>query len=197
MNDPASRTLVMKFGGTSVGSPAAMSQMAEIIRDARRDWPRVVVVVSALTGVTDLLLKQAGLAANGDVSGLHGAVAELQRRHAEIVDALALDERRADVKAEVDGLIAEFEVLCRAVAVLGEASPRAHGCDCFLGRTPVGPPGRRSCDCPGAAGRGGGCDAVGGDERPVHIGGAGSGGDHPENPPGAAAAAGRMGLCRW
>ncbi len=85
------RTLVMKFGGTSVGSPAAMRQMAEIVRDTRRNWPRVVVVASALTGVTDLLLRQAGQAAAGDLSGLNDAVAELQRRHAEIVDALALD----------------------------------------------------------------------------------------------------------
>jgi len=125
MNDPAVRTVVMKFGGTSVGSPAAMSQMAEIVRDTRRDWPRVVVVVSALARVTDLLLKQAHQAAECDVSGLTDAVEELQRRHTEIIDALALDERRAEVKAAVEGLIAEFEVLCRAISVLGEASPRA------------------------------------------------------------------------
>jgi aspartate kinase len=125
MNDPVRRTLVMKFGGTSVGSPAAMRQMAEIVRDSRRDWPRVVVVVSALTGVTDLLLKQASQAAAGDVSGLLDAVAELRRRHTEMIMALALPERQAAVQAEVSGLIADFEVLCRAIAVLGEATPRA------------------------------------------------------------------------
>ncbi len=119
------QTLVMKFGGTSVGSPAAMSQMAEIVRDTRRDWPRVVVVVSALTRVTDLLLKQAHQAAACDLSGLANSVEELQRRHFEIIDELALDERQTQVKAEVEGLISEFEVLCRAIAVLGEASPRA------------------------------------------------------------------------
>src|SRR5689334_4524902 len=90
MNDPAQRTLIMKFGGTSVGSPAAMKQMAEIVRDARQDWPRLVVVVSALTGVTDLLLRQAAQAAAGNVDGLPEAVSELHRRHTEIIEALTL-----------------------------------------------------------------------------------------------------------
>ena len=65
MDERESRTLVMKFGGTSVGSSAAMGQMAAIVRDTRLNWPRVVVVVSALTRVTDLLLGQATSAADG------------------------------------------------------------------------------------------------------------------------------------
>jgi aspartokinase len=52
----AERTLVMKFGGTSVGSPDALRGMAEIVRNNRKDWARAVVVVSAMGGVTDLLL---------------------------------------------------------------------------------------------------------------------------------------------
>lgn len=125
MNDPAQRTLVMKFGGTSVGSPAAMSQMAEITREARKEWPRVVVVVSALTGITDLLLRQAGQCATGDDSGLNAAVVELGRRHAEIIAHRVAGERRQALEAEIGRLIAEFEGLCRAIAVLGEATPRA------------------------------------------------------------------------
>ena len=99
--------------------------MAEIARDTRQDWPRLVVVVSALTGVTDLLLRQAGQAVVGNESGLPGVVEELHRRHAEIADQLALAERRAMVKGEIGKLIADFEALCRAIAVLGEATPRA------------------------------------------------------------------------
>ena len=125
MNDQASRTLVMKFGGTSVGSSAAMGQMAAIVRKSRHDWTRVVVVVSALTRVTDLLLEQATLAAGGDVSGLPAAAGELRRRHAEIADEVVLVDRRADVMAQISALIDEFDALCRAIYVLGEASPRA------------------------------------------------------------------------
>jgi len=47
------KTLVMKFGGTSVGTEEAMRQAAQIVASARRDWPRLVVVTSALSGVTD------------------------------------------------------------------------------------------------------------------------------------------------
>ena len=125
MNDQAHRTLVMKFGGTSVGSQSAMGQMAAIVRDSRQEWPRVVVVVSALTKVTDLLLEQAALAAGGDVSGLSQAVAELRRRHVEIADAVSAADRRDGVVSQIMTLIDEFESLCRAISVLGEASPRA------------------------------------------------------------------------
>lgn len=127
------RTLVMKFGGTSVGSPVAMRQMAEIVRDTRRNWPRVVVVASALTGVTDLLLHQAGQAAAGNLSGLNDALAELQRRHAEIGVALALSTRVTAIQQEIFRLIAEFEGLCRAIGVLGEATPRAMDAVASLG----------------------------------------------------------------
>lgn len=125
MNGQAKRTLVMKFGGTSVGSPQAMRQMAVIVRDTRVSWPRVVVVVSALTRVTDMLLGQASQSAAGNINSLTEAVGELRRRHAEIADAVVLAERRAGVMAQITALIDEFEALCRAIAVLGEATPRA------------------------------------------------------------------------
>ena len=47
----AENTLVMKFGGTSVGTPEAMVQVAGIVRQARQEWSRVVIVTSALAGV--------------------------------------------------------------------------------------------------------------------------------------------------
>ena len=59
------QTLVMKFGGTSVGSVDALKQAAQIIQDARDEFARVVVVTSAMSGETDLLLKSASLAAQG------------------------------------------------------------------------------------------------------------------------------------
>ncbi len=59
-----SKTLVMKFGGTSVGSADALESATQIIRDAKKDWERVVVVTSAMSGVTNLLLDSAALAAS-------------------------------------------------------------------------------------------------------------------------------------
>ncbi len=59
-------TLVMKFGGTSVGSPEAITQVAKILADYAPQWDRIVVVVSAMRGVTNTLLQSAGAAQNGD-----------------------------------------------------------------------------------------------------------------------------------
>ena len=42
------QTLVMKFGGTSVGTAQAMSQSVDIVHQARAEWPRIVVITSAL-----------------------------------------------------------------------------------------------------------------------------------------------------
>ena len=60
------KTLVMKFGGTSVGSAGAIRQLVEIVRTVRQDWPRVAIVVSAMNGATDALLDAAQCAAEGD-----------------------------------------------------------------------------------------------------------------------------------
>lgn len=59
------RLLVIKFGGTSVGNSSAISQAVEMVRGSLKEWDRVVVVVSALGGVTDLLLEGARTSADG------------------------------------------------------------------------------------------------------------------------------------
>jgi aspartokinase len=41
-------TLIMKFGGTSVGSAVAMRATADIVRAAQANWPRVVVISASL-----------------------------------------------------------------------------------------------------------------------------------------------------
>ena len=119
------RTLVMKFGGTSVGSPAAIRQAVEIVRAARADWPRVAVVASAMSGVTDALLRGAHSAAAGDEAAAAQIAADLRAKHTAAVEALADQAHKADVLAHTDTLLTEFEALCQAVRVLGEASPRA------------------------------------------------------------------------
>lgn len=119
-------TLVMKFGGTSVGSPQALAQAADIVRAASNDWPRVVVVTSAMSGVTNLLLDSANRAAQGDVDALEATGRELRDKHFGAAEALIPDPTaRAQVRDGIGGLVAAFVELCRAMSVLGEASPRA------------------------------------------------------------------------
>ncbi|RPJ49984.1 MAG: aspartate kinase [Chloroflexi bacterium] len=120
------KTLVMKFGGTSVGTVDAMAQAVRIICDAHRDWPGLVVVTSALSGVTNLLIDSATRAARGDMTVYHQAVSELTSRHREIIEQLITNPaRKHQIHWEIKHLIGDFSNLCQAINVLGEASPRA------------------------------------------------------------------------
>jgi len=121
-----SKTLVMKFGGTSVGSVDALKSVTQIIHDAKKDWDRVIVVTSAMSGVTNLLLDSAGSASQGMTDSLSSAESTLREKHFAIADALISDETvREKTKSEIDTLIFSLVNLCKAIAVLGEASPRA------------------------------------------------------------------------
>ncbi len=120
------KTLVMKYGGTSVGSPDAMRSAIAIVKETLIEWPRTVVVTSALAGVTNILLNSAAKAAQGDVQVYQQAVGDLRSRHHDIAAALVTDlARQAQLKQEINYLISEFSNLCDAVSVLGEATPRA------------------------------------------------------------------------
>ena len=120
------QTLVMKFGGTSVGSVDALIRATQIIKEAREQYPRVVVVTSAMSGVTDQLLKSASLAAQGNIDSLPEAETMLREKHFLAAEALVKDQKRCKAaKGEINCLIELLVDLCRAIAVLGEASPRA------------------------------------------------------------------------
>ena len=116
----------MKFGGTSVGTPEAVRRAAQIVCDTRKDWSQIVVVTSALSGVTNLLIDSATRAARGDMSAFHRAVSELTGRHQAIIEQLIANPARKHlVQREIKLLIGDFSNLCSAINVLGEASPRA------------------------------------------------------------------------
>ena len=120
------QTLVMKFGGTSVGSVDALVSVTRIIRDARKEWSRVVVVTSAMSGVTNLLLDSAILAAQGRVDALSNVESTLKEKHFSVAEALITDQDlRETTKQEISDLVLSLVDLCKAMAVLGEASPRA------------------------------------------------------------------------
>ena len=113
-------TLVMKFGGTSVGSADAMRQVVSIISNERIKWRNIAVVTSALNGVTDQLLSMA----EGRVEILE-AEADLRTRHEKIAAALIPEITTRDrALAEIQNVIDEIINLCQAVLVLGEVTPR-------------------------------------------------------------------------
>ena len=126
MNPERQPTLVMKFGGTSVGSPQAMRQAGQIVLEEMQAWPRMVVVTSAMSGVTNLLLKTAEQAVRGETQAIAQAAQSLISMHFAVIDQLIEDEdETVRVKRAIDRLIQDFANLCQAIGVLGEATPRA------------------------------------------------------------------------
>ena len=76
-----SQRLVVKFGGTSVGSASAIGQAAEIVRTLQTDGRQVAVVTSAMSGVTDALLNGAAMAVSGRAEALAGVSDTLRSKH--------------------------------------------------------------------------------------------------------------------
>jgi aspartokinase/homoserine dehydrogenase 1 len=120
------KTLIMKFGGTSVGSVETLNQAAEIVQKQAAVWQHLVVVVSAMNGVTDSLIKGGRTAASGDSSTYQEIFSTLRTRHRNVVETmLPNNEERDRLLVTLDELLEEYSVICHSVYVLGEVTPRA------------------------------------------------------------------------
>jgi aspartate kinase len=118
--------LVIKFGGTSVGTPDALRQAAAIIVELRQQGHDVIAVSSAMSGVTDLLLAGAHAATSGHVAEVVNISSALRLKHVEAARAIISDESdRTSITTTIEQRLTEFGRLAEALAVLGEASPRA------------------------------------------------------------------------
>ena len=116
----------MKFGGTSVADPDAINRLITIVKQRipAAKAPAPVVVVSALSGVTDTLVEVTRLAENGEGDRAAAILKDLRARHIAVATAVTIDSRvavLADVQREFDELIG----LVHALSVLREVSPRS------------------------------------------------------------------------
>ncbi|MCS6908218.1 MAG: aspartate kinase [Anaerolineales bacterium] len=117
--------LVMKFGGTSVGNSDAMKRVKEIVKDVLHEGWMPVVVLSAMAGVTDELLRSTEMAKNRRYDQVLQAAGALTTRHYQVVDELIPEtERKVFLKQQIDQLISMFAEYCRAIDIIGEATPR-------------------------------------------------------------------------
>jgi len=114
--------VVMKFGGSSVATDAAIARVRSIVERERR--PRVVIV-SALGGVTDTLLALAGRAASRDLASALAGLEGLRVRHASVAAGMRGEAERHAVRAHLDAQWEEVETLLRAVSLLGACQPAA------------------------------------------------------------------------
>ena len=114
---------VWKFGGASLADPPAIEKAARLI--AAHDGP-LVIVASALGGVTDLLLAGAAAATTGKSAEAGRIAAEFLRRHRDVARALIpAGPARRRLMAAIDAAAREYRELCIAIGVLGHIAPRA------------------------------------------------------------------------
>jgi len=113
---------VLKFGGSSLATPATVRAAAAIVLSARKAEP-VVVVVSAFQGVTNQLIECARLAEQGDERYLD-ALDVIVRRHRAAVSAL-VTRRRAQTRKQLDAMLAELSSTLQGIHLLRHCPLRA------------------------------------------------------------------------
>ncbi|MHA6247975.1 aspartate kinase [Pontibacter sp. CAU 1760] len=112
--------LVLKFGGTSVSNATAINQIAAVIKE--KQYPKqMIVVVSAMSGVTDMLVSCYQKAAGHDAS-YHEVIQQLETKHMEAIEELVPFSYQVDVKGKVKLLLRELEDICQGVLLLDELS---------------------------------------------------------------------------
>lgn len=110
---------VLKFGGTSVGSVSGIRNLDLIAKGC--DKP-VVVVVSALGGVTDMLISTAVTAARGDEAFREG-MAKLTIRHHDIIDEV-ISNRPDELKSQINKLLDELASIYHGLFLIRDLSPK-------------------------------------------------------------------------
>ena len=115
--------LVMKFGGTSVGDPVRLRELVGITQGVHRR--QVVLVCSAMAGVTNMLIGAARVAISSNGAALDQARRQLWNRHKLLADALIKDDwERETLFKEWGELIKTFDRITTSLATLGERSPK-------------------------------------------------------------------------
>ena len=116
--------LVMKFGGTSMGSADRIRASARLVAEQYGQRP-VAVVVSAMSKITDLLLDTLRKAEAGDQADMEANLHHLSSRHIECCGMLLPAERQAAALSGIESLIQEFTRIAKGVLMLGERPPRS------------------------------------------------------------------------
>lgn len=121
--------IVHKFGGTSVGDATRFVGVVRILEEqhqAPKEIPvEMIVVVSAMSGITNQLIEGARAAAAGQDNICHQIKAEILDRHLQIADTqISSAHERVNLSGFIDDRLHELERLYRSIAILGELTKR-------------------------------------------------------------------------
>ena len=112
---------VLKFGGTSVANAEAIQKVVEIT-SASVDRDRTILVVSAIRGCTDSLVRIGNLASERDES-YKEVIDSLQKQHHQIIKELLPVEKHDESREVCDSLFNSLRSIAQGVYLLGELSP--------------------------------------------------------------------------
>ena len=113
---------VMKFGGTSVGSATSILNLKNIVEAEQQP---VVVVVSALGGITDKLIKTSQMAAAGDAEYVN-EFQEIVTRHYELISAvIPEDKAKRELLIKVDALLHDLGNIYQGIFLINDLSPKS------------------------------------------------------------------------
>ncbi len=115
--------LVMKFGGTSVGNAERIERVARSIAEHAKE-ATVVAVVSAMGGVTEMLIRAGTTASQGDGEQWKSVGQEVARRHYEVAECL-LSSGQTMLLPQLAEQLKTFEKVCSGFSLVGEVTPRA------------------------------------------------------------------------
>ena len=116
---------VLKFGGTSVGDVGSMEKVVEIVRATSLE-SNVVVVVSAMSGVTNKLIEAARQAEVGDAKQVAAIFEDLRQKHETTAAALIRSTvERTRVERTISEILQEGDHVCQGTMLLHELTVRA------------------------------------------------------------------------
>ena len=113
---------VLKFGGTSVGTVRSLQSVKSIVE--QRETP-TIIVVSALGGVTDLLIATARSAAAGQTEQYLATYATIAERHHEVIEGMVPEQMKEQTRGEVDVMLDELGNIFKGVSLLNDLSARS------------------------------------------------------------------------
>ncbi len=114
---------VLKFGGTSVGSVESILNVKKIVESQKEP---VIVVVSALSGITDELIRISKQAVNGDAM-YQQSFWQLATRHEQMIDTIIKDRRKHEtLRAVVKDLLEELRSIYQGVYLIRDLTPKTN-----------------------------------------------------------------------
>jgi aspartate kinase len=118
--------LVLKFGGTSVGSAERFEGVLKLLSDLQNSNQQAVIVLSAMSGMTNALIAGANLAVNRDLKGALQKLATIRDTHEQCVENLFVKSQQSmNLLKDIEASLQELEILFKGISYLCELTKRS------------------------------------------------------------------------